>query len=202
MRRAVFLDRDGVICWNRYDHVKSWGEFAFLPGALDALAQLAGTNLSIVVVTNQAVINRGMTPQCVIEDIHTRMVSAIEQAGGRVDQVVLCPHRLDQACECRKPKPGMLLKAAEGLDLDLEGSYMVGDACSDIMAGRAAGCERCYLVLTGRGLEQLSLCYAQVGGDFQVVRNLEHAVRDILRQEDWLAQSSARKFCGQTTAFC
>jgi D-glycero-D-manno-heptose 1,7-bisphosphate phosphatase len=183
MHRAVFLDRDGVICWNRYDHVKSWDEFEFLPGVREALARLAGSDLCIVVVTNQAVVNRGMATLSAIEEIHTRMVSEIEQAGGRVDKVMFCPHRPDQGCECRKPKPGMLLKAAAQLDLDLTGSYTVGDACSDVMAGRAAGCARCYLALTGRGVEQLSQCYAQARGEFQVVRNLEHAVRDILVQE-------------------
>ena len=193
MRRAVFLDRDGVICWNRYDHVKSWDEFEFLPGALAALARLAESDLGIVVVTNQAVINRGMATLSAIEDIHARMVAEIEQAGGRVDKVMFCPHRPDQGCECRKPKPGMLLKAAEQLGLDLGGSYMVGDACSDVMAGRAAGCSKCYLVLTGRGVEQLSQCYAQAGGEFQVVRNLEHAVRDVLGQNAVLSQSPAEE---------
>ena len=189
MRRAVFLDRDGVICWNRYDHVKRWDEFEFLPGALEALARLAESDLCIVVVTNQAVINRGMATVGAIEDIHSRMVSMVEQAGGRVDKVMFCPHRPDQGCGCRKPKPGMLLKAAEELELGLDSSYMVGDACSDVMAGRAAGCSRCYLVLTGRGLEQLSQCYTQAGGEFRVVRNLGHAVRDILSQETAQSQS-------------
>lgn len=192
MGRAVFLDRDGVICWNRYDHVKGWDEFEFLPGALESLAQLAESELGIVVVTNQAVINRGMATVSAIEDIHSRMVSAIKHAGGRVDKVMFCPHRPDQGCECRKPKPGMLLEAAEQLDLDLAGSYMVGDACSDVMAGRAAGCSKCYLALTGRGLEQLSQCYAQAGGAFQVVRNLGHAVRDILYHET----TQSRPFAG------
>ena len=85
MDRAVFLDRDGVICRNRRDHVKSWEEFVFLPGSLAALARLAAAPVRIVVVTNQAVINRGIVPVATVEDIHARMVDAIHAAGGRVD---------------------------------------------------------------------------------------------------------------------
>ena len=85
MRRAVFIDRDGVICRNRDDHVKNWEEFEFLPGALKALASLAQSEFSIVVVTNQAIINRRMVLAETVESIHDHMVQAIEEAGGRVD---------------------------------------------------------------------------------------------------------------------
>ncbi|RLC65703.1 MAG: hypothetical protein DRI48_06440 [Chloroflexi bacterium] len=106
MHRAVFIDRDGVICRNRNDHVKSWREFVFIPGALEAMARLASLDLHIVIITNQAAINRGLISTAVVEDIHARMVRAIEAAGGRVDQVVYCPHRPDENCSCRKPRPG------------------------------------------------------------------------------------------------
>lgn len=183
LRRAVFVDRDGVICRNRDDHVKSWEEFVFLPGALEALKRLASSALSIIVITNQAVINRHMVPVEVVEDIHTRMVRAIEVAGGRVDRVMYCPHRPEERCGCRKPQPGLLLMAAEELGLDLSRSYLIGDAKTDMQAGRAAGCRR-YLVLTGRGRRELIRCWLDGERGFAVASNLGAAVGMILRREN------------------
>ena len=182
MQRAVFIDRDGVICRNRKDHVKSWEEFVFLPGALEALARLAYLDLSVVVITNQAIINRQIVPVKAVEDIHARMVQAIEAAGGRIDRVLYCPHRPDEHCSCRKPQPGLLLKAASELGLDLSRSYLVGDAETDVQAGRAVGCRR-YLVLTGRGQRQLVNCWLHGENGFTVVPSLGWAVDSIVRRE-------------------
>jgi D-glycero-D-manno-heptose 1,7-bisphosphate phosphatase len=181
VRRAVFLDRDGVICRNRSDHVKSWDEFVFLPGALEAIAQLTEAGLSVVVVTNQAIINRHMVSVDVVRDIHARMRRAIESAGGRVDRVLFCPHRPDEHCPCRKPEPGLLFRAADEMGLDLRQSYLVGDAETDMRAGRRAGC-RCLLVLTGRGMQQALRCWLHGERDFVLVPNLGAAVQRILRQ--------------------
>ena len=182
MRRAVFIDRDGVICRNRDDYVKTWDEFVFLRGSLQALCRLAGLDLPIVVVTNQSVINRHMVPVEIVEDINARMVRAIEAAGGRIDRVLICPHRPDEGCACRKPQPGLLLTAAEEFGLDLEESYLIGDAETDMRAGRAVGCHR-YLVLTGRGRRQLIRCWVDGERGFTVVPNLGAAVNAIVRRE-------------------
>jgi D-glycero-D-manno-heptose 1,7-bisphosphate phosphatase len=182
MRRAVFIDRDGVICRNRNDHVKSWEEFVFLPNTLEALARLAHLDLYIIIITNQAIINRHEVSAKVVENIHTRMVQAIEAAGGRVDRVMYCPHRPDEHCTCRKPQPGLLLMAAEELGLDLSRSYLIGDAETDMKAGRAAGCRR-YLVLTGRGWQQLIQCWLHGERGFAVIPHLEAAANAILRRE-------------------
>jgi len=183
VRRAVFIDRDGVICRNRDDHVKSWQEFVFLAGVLDALASLANSDLSIVVITNQAIVNRRIVSANVVEDIHRRMVTAIELAGGRVDRVVYCPHRPDEGCSCRKPQPGMLLAAAQQMGLDLGPSYLIGDAVTDIQAGHAAGCGSRYLVLTGRGRSQIAHCHRHGIDGFRIVPDLGAAVVDILGRE-------------------
>ncbi|MGD1995055.1 MAG: HAD family hydrolase [Anaerolineae bacterium] len=183
MHRAVFVDRDGVICRNRDDHVKSWEEFVFLPGVLEALARLARLDLYVVVITNQAVVNRHIAPVEVVEDIHGRMVRAVEAAGGRVDRVMYCPHRPDERCACRKPQPGLLLRAVEELGLDLSRSYLIGDAETDMRAGRTAGCRR-YLVLTGRGRRQLIRCWLHGERGFKVVPDLGAAVNAIIRRED------------------
>jgi D-glycero-D-manno-heptose 1,7-bisphosphate phosphatase len=183
MHRAVFVDRDGVICRNRRDHVKSWDEFVFLPGALDAMARLSQSDLRIVIITNQAVINRRLVPAEVVEDINARMVRAIGAVGGRVDRVVYCPHRPDEQCSCRKPQPGLLLRAAEELDLDLSRSYLVGDAESDVQAGQAVGC-RCYLVLTGRGRRQLLQSWFHGRWGFSIAPDLGAAANAVLHREN------------------
>src|SRR5690242_12788192 len=113
--KTVFLDRDGVICYNRSDHVKSWAEFRLLPGALPALARLTQAGCRVVVITNQAVINRGQMTAAQVEDIHQRMVAAVAAAGGHIDLVIYCPHRPDEGCACRKPRPGMVLAAGARL---------------------------------------------------------------------------------------
>ncbi len=180
--KTVFVDRDGVINRNRRDHVKSWGEFVFLPHAVDALAELTRHGFRIVVLTNQAAINRGITSRETIEDIHARMVAALEAAGARVAGVFYCPHRPEEGCGCRKPQPGLLFQAADRLGVDLSQSYLIGDALTDVVAARRAGC-RPILVMTGHGLRQfLSSTGRDVAG-YSVSRDLRHAVRRILVEE-------------------
>ncbi len=150
---AVFIDRDGVICENRDDHVKSWDEFKFVPGAAEALAALTASGHRIFVVTNQAIVGRGMVKREVVDEIHRRMLDVLRAAGAVVEAVLICPHSPEDACECRKPAEGLLLEAAKTYGVDLRSSWMIGDAESDVVAGRRAGCET-ILVLTGRGAEQ------------------------------------------------
>jgi histidinol-phosphate phosphatase family protein len=180
--RAVFLDRDGVICGNRPDHVKSWNEFVFLARVHEGLARLAALNMPIVVVTNQAVINRGIITVETLDEIHRRMVAEIGAAGGRVDRVYYCPHRPDELCGCRKPRTGLLKRAAADLGIELRGSYIVGDAWSDIQAGLAVGCTP-FLVLTGRGLQQAPQAIREGSGRLRIVRDLSEAVTAILKAE-------------------
>ncbi len=182
MQRAVFIDRDGVICRNRKDHVKSWEEFVFLPGTLNALARLSHSDFLVIVITNQAIISRGIVPAEVVEDIHHRMVREVEAAGGRIDRVLYCPHRPDENCGCRKPQPGLLLQAAREMRINLPSSWLIGDALSDMAAARRAGCGRC-LVLTGRGRRELIRCWQTGERGFRVALDLDHAVRALLRME-------------------
>jgi len=151
---AIFLDRDGVIIENRADYVRSWDDVAFLPGALAALAALAPAPWAVVIVTNQSAVGQGLLAPEAAEAINARVVAAIRAAGGRVDAAYLCPHTDADACDCRKPAPGLLRRAAAELNLDLGRSVMIGDALSDVLAGRAAGVGRAALVRTGRGAAQ------------------------------------------------
>lgn len=179
--RAVFLDRDGVICENRPDHVKSWDEFQFLPGAKASLAALSRLDLPIIVVTNQAIVGRGIVSADVVDNIHRRMLAEVEAYGGRIDHVVYCPHRPEDRCGCRKPEPGMLLSTAAQMGIDLSQSYMVGDAVTDLMAGHQVGCQT-LLVLTGRGVQQLVPALHMVD-HFTITRSLVGAAAQILEAE-------------------
>lgn len=188
MQRAVFIDRDGVICRNCKDHVKSWEEFVFLPGARDALVRLSRSDFLVIVITNQAIINRGIVSVEVVEDIHRRMVQEVEAAGGWIDRVLYCPHRPDENCGCRKPQPGLLLLAAQEMGIDLSASWLIGDAWSDMVAARRAGCGR-YLVLTGRGRRELIRCWQRGERGFRIAPDLNAAVRSLLQRERLLWQA-------------
>lgn len=153
-RPAIFLDRDGVMNENRADHVKSWDEFEFVPGASQAVLALTRLRVPILVVTNQAIINRQLASAETIDDIHQRMTRHLRSLGARIDAVLCCPHQTHEGCRCRKPEPGLLLAAAERYDLDLARSIFVGDAVTDMLAGKRAGCQT-ILVLSGRGRETL-----------------------------------------------
>ncbi len=183
MQPAIFLDRDGVICTNRDDYVKSWEEFTFLPGAKEALRLLATLEWPIVIVTNQSAVGRRLIDRATLSDIHRRMEAEIVAAGGRIDAIYYCPHLPEDNCPCRKPNPGMFLSAANALKLDLANSIAVGDALSDIRAAARAGIRRRYLVLTGRG--QATLREVQHTYDppyFIVAKDLHAVARQLLHQ--------------------
>lgn len=178
-RPAIFLDRDGVINANRSDYVKTWDEFQFLPGALEALRRLAQLGWLAIVVSNQSAIGRGLVAQETVEQIHRQMLEAVSRAGGIIHHVLYCPHHPADNCDCRKPRPGLLLRASKHLQVDLSRSILIGDALSDVEAARAAGCQP-ILVRTGRGLEQLSLAPAEVQRTLVVVNDLADAVDRVL----------------------
>lgn len=181
-RRAVFLDRDGTINVNRPDHVKSLDEFELLPGAIEAIRLLSTTPLAIIIVTNQSAINRGLAPAETVDAINGRLAAAVRAGGGRLDGVYYCPHRPDEQCECRKPRPGLLLQAQAQHDLDLADSYVVGDAVTDVDLALAAGC-RPVLVLTGRGGAQRSRLTPEQERVTHVAADLAEAARWICREE-------------------
>lgn len=181
-RRAIFLDRDGVICANRSDYVKTWDEFVFLPHSLEALRRLAASDFVIAVTTNQSVVGRGLMTEATLRDIHTQMIAEIERAGGRIDAVYYCPHRPEDKCDCRKPLTGLYQRAERDFDINLVQSIVVGDALDDIVAARTIGAKP-ILVLTGRGREQHARMVEQNHSGYQVVNDLWSAVDWIAREE-------------------
>ncbi len=137
-RRAVFLDRDGTVIEHvRYprdpEHVR------FVDGALDALRTLEVAGFALVLVSNQSGIGRGLIAPEEAVAVHERFVSGLAAGGVALDDVRYCPHTPEDRCACRKPEPGMLLDAAVELDIDLAGSFMVGDSVTDVEAGSRAG---------------------------------------------------------------
>lgn len=149
-RPAVFVDRDGVICENRPEHVRSWAEFVFVPGSIEALASLCNAGMRVFVVTNQSVVGRGMISRRALDGIHEKMLDVLAGAGARIERILVCPHHPDDRCECRKPNAGLLTEASLRFKVDLARSFMVGDSATDVEAGHRAGCEA-VLVRTGRG---------------------------------------------------
>jgi D-glycero-D-manno-heptose 1,7-bisphosphate phosphatase len=174
-KAAVFLDRDGVINRDRPDYVKSWEEFEFLPGVLEAFRVLASGPHLVVVISNQSCIGRGLVSRGTVDEIHARMTEAVRRSGGRIDAVYYCPHRPDEDCPCRKPRPGLILAAARELDIDLAASWLVGDDMRDLETAKAAGV-RPVLVRTGHGRDLSETRLARVSYPFDVFKDLLEAV--------------------------
>ncbi|HJM56943.1 MAG: D,D-heptose 1,7-bisphosphate phosphatase [Planctomycetes bacterium] len=156
MNRAVFLDRDGTL--NReVNYLADPAQLELLPGVAEGLSRLAREQWLLCVVTNQSGVARGLVSEEALAEIHGRLREMLASEGAHLDWIGHCPHHpehgppdLRRACDCRKPEPGLLLRAAAELDIDLTRSWMVGDSARDLEAGRSAGC-RSILVGTGNG---------------------------------------------------
>ncbi|MCA1813611.1 MAG: HAD family hydrolase [Halobacteriales archaeon] len=139
MRPAVFLDRDGVLNEDRWPTVLRLRDLVMLPGAPEAVAALTRAGWPVFIVTNKTAMGWGLLSEREHRAIMERVLDPIARAGGKVQAWYYCPHNPLRGCECRKPKPGMLLRAAREHGLDLHASWMVGDTWRDVRAGRAAG---------------------------------------------------------------
>lgn len=144
MKRAVFLDRDGVINKRMKDgYVTDWKEFRFLPNVKEAIESLKKEGFLVIVVTNQRGVAKGLMTEEELQEIHRTMQ---EKLGKRnIDAIYFCPHDEDEGCECRKPKPGMFLKAAQKFRIDFKKSYIIGDSESDMEAGEGLGLKRIFV---------------------------------------------------------
>ena len=139
MNKAVFLDRDGVINENRSDYVKSTAEFKFLPGTAEAIKLLNEGGFLVVIITNQSAVNRGLLSGEELEKIHDFMLTELSRYDCRIDAIYYCPHRPDENCSCRKPQPGLLMKAIADLSVEPKFSWLIGDSDADEVAARKAG---------------------------------------------------------------
>lgn len=147
---VVILDRDGVINCESEAYIKTPDEWRPLPGALAAIARLHAARVRVGIATNQSGVGRGYYTLEALAAIHRKMLRAINEAGGEIERIFFCPHVNADHCDCRKPKPGMLLQAAEHFACGFDNMIYVGDSDRDIEAARAVGI-RPVLVRTGNG---------------------------------------------------
>jgi D-glycero-D-manno-heptose 1,7-bisphosphate phosphatase len=177
MRRAAFLDRDGVINRRPPDgqYVTRWEEMQFLPGVAEAITLLIRARFCVIVVSNQRCVAKGLITAHDLDLIHQRMCGELAAAGAIIDGVYYCPHESQPPCGCRKPAPGMLLAAARARQIDLISSWMIGDSDTDVDAGKSAGCQTARLLGSSE----------TANGDADVVASsLLEAIHQILRRDE------------------
>ena len=151
----IVLDRDGVINEDSADYIRCLQDWHPIPGSLEAIARLHRAGWHVVVATNQSGIARKLFDLDTLARIHETMHRRVIESGGMIDAVFFCPHGPDDGCECRKPKPGMLLDIADRLRTDLQGVPAIGDSLRDLQAAKAAGATP-ILVKTGKGFGTVS----------------------------------------------
>jgi len=183
---AVFLDRDGTVNVEK-NHLYLIEDWQWIPGAQDAIKLLRDSGYLVVIVSNQAGIARGYYASEDVSALHLHVQQELQQLGAGVDAYYWCPHHPDfgSGCSCRKPAPGMLLQAAQDLNIDLAASWMVGDKAIDVQAGLAAGVSS-LLVQTGYGGKDMH----QVGIDEPVFASLVEAV-SYVRTHTQIAECSS-----------
>jgi D-glycero-D-manno-heptose 1,7-bisphosphate phosphatase len=186
-RRAAFLDRDGVVNVD-IGYLHRWQDFRFVPGALQAMARLHAAGYALVVLTNQSGIARGLYTEADYQAVTSAMRQAMAEAGCPPAAVYHCPHHPDGVvralaieCDCRKPRPGMLVRAAQDLDLSLADSLLVGDKASDLQAARRAGVGRAYLVRSDQPFEPRAAEMADAV--FDSLSDLVHALNPSVRHD-------------------
>jgi D-glycero-D-manno-heptose 1,7-bisphosphate phosphatase len=181
MYRAVFVRRDGIILHPTGDGANGCQGPLFYPGALDALGRLARAGLHVAIVVGA--VGRCSVEVRVVEQAYRRMVEVVEGSGGHIAQVYRAAGYLGGATAWPQSLAGLLSSEAYKREIGLAGSYLVGDTATDIEAARALGCRACYLVLTGRGRQQLARCWLRGERGFHVAFDLSAAAEAIVEEE-------------------
>jgi len=151
-KRYVLVDRDGVLNHDSADFIKNPEQWLPIDGSLEAVALLNQHGYDVVVITNQSGLARGLFDQSTLDSIHAKMQRLVNEKGGNISKIYICPHGPDSECQCRKPKPGLLQAFAEDFHVNLTDVFFIGDALRDIEAAIAAGAKP-MLVKTGKGLK-------------------------------------------------
>ena len=181
-RKCCFFDRDGVANVE-VDYLHEAEKTVLEAGFVEAVKAAHANGYLAVIITNQAGIARGMFSLQELYQVHERIQELLAEQGEKIDAIYFCPHHPDYTgvCNCRKPAPGMILKAAEELNIDLAQSLMIGDRLSDCQCGKNAGCKASYLVRTGYGLKTLT---ANPDPEFPVADNSYAAFMDFLKNRE------------------
>jgi len=182
--KIVFLDRDGVINFNRENHVKLIEEFILYSNAINSIIKLNNEGFKVFVISNQRIIEDEHIPEEKIIKIFDYMQRTVELNGGKIEKYYFCPHSKFKKpiCSCRKPNPGLLLKASKEFNLNLSKCYLIGDKISDIEAGKKVNCFS-ILVKTGGGKEQISHCNEWSTTPDKIFKDIDEAVNFIIRRE-------------------
>jgi D-glycero-D-manno-heptose 1,7-bisphosphate phosphatase len=178
--QLVILDRDGVINYDSFAYIKSPEELLFIPGSLEAIAELNRADYTVAVATNQSGIGRGLFDQDMLDRIHTKLVNELAKVGGAIDEIFFCPHHPEDHCGCRKPKLGLFHQIQKKYSVDLANTYFIGDSKVDMQAALALPCKP-ILVLTSNGEKTL-----REHPEYQHIPhfvNLSAAVEFILREK-------------------
>ena len=180
MKRAFFLDRDGVII-EQVEYIRDPDEVKLIPRAAEALKLIHENGFLAVVVSNQSGIARKKFTLEELTAVQKRMYDLLAAAGEKIDGFYFCPHDPHvEVCPCRKPKPGMILQAARELGIDVASSFMIGDRPADIETGIAAGCRDCAMTLTGYGEGKADEARSR---GYRVASDLLDAVKTLLATE-------------------
>lgn len=175
LKKVVFLDRDGTINRDSPQYIKSWEEFEFVTGSIEAIRNLTQNGFTSIVITNQSALPRRLISFQELNHIHSMMKDAVEFHGGKITDIFFCPHMPGDMCSCRKPQPGLIVQAQAKYNIDLADAVMIGDSEKDIECAHDAGCGQAILVKTAenRGVEEL-LRAKHISPDY-VARNLFEA---------------------------
>ena len=153
--RVIVVDRDGVINEDSDEYVKSSEEWKAIPGSIEALSKLSHAGCRICVVSNQSGLSRGLFGLSELNDMHRKLRDLLAGQGAQIEMIAFCPHLPTDGCDCRKPRPGLLLSVQQRLGVSLKGVPFIGDSIGDVQAARAAGMEP-WLVRTGKGEKTLA----------------------------------------------
>jgi D-glycero-D-manno-heptose 1,7-bisphosphate phosphatase len=181
-RPAVFLDRDGTIA-DEVGYLNHLSRFRMFPFAAAVVRRLNEAGLSVVVITNQSGVGRGYFPESLVHEVHDQMAQQLAAAGARVDAVYYCPHTSADNCSCRKPKTGMLDRAAREHMIELKRSFVVGDRHGDVELARNVGA-RSILVRTGYGEGELAWHAAKWA------RQPDFVAQDLVDAADWILRQT------------
>jgi D-glycero-D-manno-heptose 1,7-bisphosphate phosphatase len=184
----VFIDRDGVINkdpggWTEYSYVTKWKDFKFLPGVFQALRLLNRNGIKVVIISNQAGVNKGYFTRDELNEVTSRMLDEINKNGGKIEEVYYCIHKREDNCNCRKPKPGMLEAAARKFSADPRKTYFIGDSEVDVQAGYSLGMRTIFVRSGKTTVDEMS----------KWVLKPDYVFADLLETVKWLLAKERRK---------
>jgi len=180
MIKLIALDRDGVINEDSSSYVKSLEEWRAVSGSMEAIAKLNQHGYKVVVATNQSGIARGYFTMATLNSIHQKMLVEVKGVGGQIDGIFVCPHAPEDYCECRKPKPGLLLQAAHKFNVSPREILMIGDSIRDILAAKNCGATAIF-IKTSKKIDDLLVAKKE---GVAIYGSLAEAVNHICNKAD------------------